>query len=1154
MKTHTRGAWPLAAMSPAIRTSGLLGRLLLVSTGLFALALPCHAQPTSGSIEGRVENAATHTAVSHARVSIRGTNRTATTDESGQFYLSGLPAGSVMLHVEAAGLDAQDASIAVTIGQTAVQDFGLSSKALYGDQTVKLDSFVVESTRETNAAAIAVNQQRENANITSVVAADEFGTMVDQNPGELLKYLPGVNVDYFANNITGVSVRGLGSDQTEIQFDGLPTASMNAESVSRGTEVQYQSAADVARVEIRKLPLPEDSANTIGGTINFVRRSAFEYKKLQTSYQALFRSDAEHLTLADMQGVKDRLTSRWKPNWQVNVTDPVTSSFGFALTVGQNEVNVGTHWSLPGWNFGSTANNNSAAAAIAAGKPVPNVPSIYNPGLGAPLNHDAPKMQGKDFAVLRLDWRPVRSLTLNWSLSGTKGWVQNADDIRYSWNAAATGSGDADRYVDATTALGRVGGGEIYHNSPLWRDVYSPTVGTALEARWRKGNWDADSKVSWSESRYHYYDTEHGFFSSTSVGNVTGLVNVPETGVGSGTGNPIPLTVDFKNIDYWGPKTIQAWTTASGKTSTNIADYTVPVDWWSNDVTKLGGARSRPGDGKEILLATKTYVQRYFNFNNPLSVQFGTDWSDRYRNRHYNYYTWRFTGPNTSTSQIGAVALRQQSDFEYGYPGSERISMSRYYKMFQDHPDWFQYDTARSERLTRTSNSAYDLREKIVAPYLQGDWHLFHNRLDLVGGVRYERVMADADGLLTDTNAADMKYVTGQVVHLGDVDAAGKATVVNLGTNSAVNYQLTSPGVVPVKSSGAPIFLPIIQQAGNAQVAAGQSTDTGTNIGRASLPYTQLVYLPKGAHGRGMNDGYFPSLNASYNISSNLNFQIGYARTQARLDYSNVLIPGTSNDDSLVTSGIGAGALGTISMHNPDLKPWRADNYDARLTWYHHPGSYIGIGAFTKRVTNIIATFDTPPLTLPDIAALNAQYPDLNLGPDVVGYTFHSSINQGDGQLDGAEIEVRQSLDQFLGRWDWARGFRFFGTSTYTNPKGPQSTIFRNQRWNGTAALAYSHRRFSANVGYTFHGELIENPNITSNGIHGQQVQVRQDLLDISANYAITRWARLTVGMTNVTDERRAREQRYEQLPGGAVMTSSNSFSKTYYVGLSGNF
>jgi outer membrane receptor for ferrienterochelin and colicin len=195
---------------------------------------------------------------------------------------------------------------------------------LYGKagDTVKLDAYTVQSTRETNAAAIAVNEQRFASNIKSVVSTDEFGTIVDKNPGEFLKWLPGVDVEYFANNIVGVSVRGLGSVNTEINFDGMPTASANAEAVGRSYEVQYASSSDIARVEIRKLPLPEDSSNALGGSINLIRRSAFEYSKRQISYSALFTSDGEEVTLDRMDGPKDKLRSRWRPNWEVKWTEP----------------------------------------------------------------------------------------------------------------------------------------------------------------------------------------------------------------------------------------------------------------------------------------------------------------------------------------------------------------------------------------------------------------------------------------------------------------------------------------------------------------------------------------------------------------------------------------------------------------------------------------------------------------------------------------------------------------------------------------------------------------------------------------------------------------------------------------------------------------
>src|SRR5204862_5679473 len=137
--------------------------------------------------------------------------------------------------------------------------------SLYGEQSdaIKLDAYLVESTRETNAAAIAVNEQRFALGQKSVISTDQFGTIPDNNPGEFMKWLPGVSVEYFANNIVGVSVRGLDAVNTEIRFDGMPqasasTATLGTSTRDRNFEMLGSFAADVARVEVRKLRTPED--------------------------------------------------------------------------------------------------------------------------------------------------------------------------------------------------------------------------------------------------------------------------------------------------------------------------------------------------------------------------------------------------------------------------------------------------------------------------------------------------------------------------------------------------------------------------------------------------------------------------------------------------------------------------------------------------------------------------------------------------------------------------------------------------------------------------------------------------------------------------------------------------------------------------------
>jgi hypothetical protein len=61
---------------------------------------------------------------------------------------------------------------------------------------VKLDAFVVATGRETDGAAIAINEQRFAPNIKNVVSADALGDVMDGNVGEFLKFMPGITAEY----------------------------------------------------------------------------------------------------------------------------------------------------------------------------------------------------------------------------------------------------------------------------------------------------------------------------------------------------------------------------------------------------------------------------------------------------------------------------------------------------------------------------------------------------------------------------------------------------------------------------------------------------------------------------------------------------------------------------------------------------------------------------------------------------------------------------------------------------------------------------------------------------------------------------------------------------------------------------------------------
>lgn len=62
------------------------------------------------------------------------------------------------------------------------------------DDTVALDSFVVESSRYKNAVEIALNEEQSAVNLKKFTGADSFGYIPEGNVGEFFKQLPGIAV------------------------------------------------------------------------------------------------------------------------------------------------------------------------------------------------------------------------------------------------------------------------------------------------------------------------------------------------------------------------------------------------------------------------------------------------------------------------------------------------------------------------------------------------------------------------------------------------------------------------------------------------------------------------------------------------------------------------------------------------------------------------------------------------------------------------------------------------------------------------------------------------------------------------------------------------------------------------------------------------
>jgi TonB-dependent receptor len=974
-----------------------------------------------------------------------------------------------VLRVFFTGLDAQEISVVVVAGQTLQQDIGMTSKQRYGDdaETIQMDEYVVEATKETNAAAIAVNEQRFSRTQMSVVSADQFGTLPDSNPGELMKWLPGVSVEYFANNITGVSVRGLDAANTEITFDGMPMASASTTTTGRGFEMLGASASDISRIEVRKLRTPETSANALGGSINMVRRSAFEASKPVLTYRALFTTDFESFSLSKRPGVQDTMIQGWRPNGQLTWTHPVSKNFGYAITVGHEDVLARVHWSSPSRNFGNVAQAQAARAQLAAGQPLSTV-SVYNPARTQDLLHDNPKQDIKDYATVKLDWRPLPGVKMSYSLSGSRYKEKTGDDLRFTW---ATGTPVRN---DSQSTYGATGAGAIqYDMREAWRNGTKPVINQVIDLEWRKDEWTVGLKGSYSTSKQTYRDVEDGFFQGTTMPGST----LPNTGIGVGKANPRTITVNLLDQTYSFSRRIESFDSVTGQ----------PIDWSNLSNMYIGGAVSRPGKSIETIAALRLFLKRDFGTTNPLSVKIGFDYDELYRNRQrYDANLWTFVGPDhiartpdDNAAQIEAINVKPERDSFYDSPPVPRLSMSRLYDLYVAHPDWFVYRDAESHRFS--VRDPYEINETTYAPYVQVSGSLFSNRLSYIGGVRYERAEAWGLGLLDKGGA------------------------------------------------------------------------------QGTLAEAQARYIRKGARGEGANDDYFPSFEVSYNITENLVLRAGYAKTQAKNRFERSVIP-TNTVNPTGTNSAFPDALGTINFRNPNLTPWKANNFEAHLEYYTPQGGVIGVGAFLKQISNNQVTKSVW-LETPELLAsfgLEAEYLD---------YVATTWVNEGKGQIDGLEFEIRQPLDGWLP--GFARGFVFTGSYNYNNlskfnyENGNISTDFQNfYETQAKASLGYHRGRFGVNAGLVRNGKVYRQRDDVTQTISGQRILIGEGhryypsytTVDFSMEFALTKWAKLFLSGRNVTNAHKTRIRVVDGAPEWSQLHIENNLGVTYTAGISGSF
>jgi TonB-dependent receptor len=243
------------------------------------------ATAAAQTVTGEVSDTNNTVVFKGARVTIVELQRSANTDNRGQFRFSNIPAGDYTLLVTYVG--AADKSLPITVTESGLAIGAISIGS--GDEA--LEEIIVYG--QAAALASALSQERSAANLVSVLDTDAMGQFPDQNVAESLRRLSGVTVENDQGEGRYVVIRGMDPDLNSTSINGLRAA---AAEPRRALQLDVIPSDMLDGLEIHKTLTADMDADAIGGSINvrtlsaFSRKGAYAKARVESSYNELRES------------------------------------------------------------------------------------------------------------------------------------------------------------------------------------------------------------------------------------------------------------------------------------------------------------------------------------------------------------------------------------------------------------------------------------------------------------------------------------------------------------------------------------------------------------------------------------------------------------------------------------------------------------------------------------------------------------------------------------------------------------------------------------------------------------------------------------------------------------------------------------------------
>lgn len=1007
------------------------------------VAAAAGGSPRAGTVQGRVFNEASGTYVSNARVVIEALKLETFTDAFGQYRFARVAPGEASVQVSYTGAPTLTQKVTVVAAQTAVSDFRFRAGGERQDATVQLDAFTVAAKRDMAASDVAVNEQRFSAEIKNVVSTDSFGDIADGNVGEFAKYMPGVTLNRSGSDGLTMSIGGVPPGGTPITLDGAGIASATGSNANRQVEFENIAVGSLARVEVSRSQNPDSPANAIGGSVNLISRSAFERSRPQYMVKTHLSFRGDDFSLSKEPGPFAKKDYIFEPNLELSAVVPVTRNFGFTASA--------LHSRTKNNGPGITQDWVPTVAAQSANFPA-TTPD--NPYLARFRVQERPKITVRNSLSLAADWRlsaaDVLTFGFQYSYFYAEFWVRqlNFDTGRVAsfgrdFTQGAAGAGFVQILTDAREKNNTSWAPSFRykHNGPVWQ-------------------WQVNGAYAGATNHYSnkgYFLSNNAYFRNVTV-RFDGLTEDHPKGVS--VKDAAGRDVDPYNLGNYSMETL------SGQTFSSAA----------------------------AVKTLNSFLKRDYLTIVPVTVKAGADLRVETRDLQRPTYATSFIGADRTARTADDSAAQwfdpnySQRELIFG-PKMQWFDLNKVGETYRQHPEYFTSNEADAVNAYRAQvNTSQAITETITAPYLRLDASFLDGRLQVTGGVRYERTTDEGNGPLIDPTRIYQRNASGQIVR----DSAGRPVVV---------------------------------------------------AALATLAGTRLAYIERGAKTDKTYDDFFPSINGSYKIRPDLIARASYGRAFNRPDFGNIL-PSMNLPDTEGTSR-------TITLTNPDLKPWYADSYGVALEYYFNEPStgVVSVRAYRRDVTDFWGTTLRP--------ATDDLLEPYGIDPAVygqaLGYQVSTTSNVGEARVTGAEFDYRQNLT-FLPHW--ARGLTVFGNLTLQRRVGSQTASFSGfVRKTFNYGVTFSRERFTARVAVNWRGQ-IEQGRVTNAGTEPNTFTYLEPraIADVSAEYRLTRRYSLFVTGRNVNSGNEDTVTYGPSTPKDRIIRGRINYGATWYVGFKGTF